>query len=41
MSDFISYFLGIALPMLQGLGATLSVFAVTIVTSIPLGFCLH
>jgi polar amino acid transport system permease protein len=38
MSDFISYFLGIALPMLQGLGATLSVFAVTIVTSIPLGF---
>ncbi|WKY48369.1 amino acid ABC transporter permease [Eubacteriaceae bacterium ES3] len=38
MSDFISYFLRITLPILQGLGATLGVFGVTIVCSIPLGF---
>ncbi len=38
MSDFYIYLSNITLPMLQGMVITLSVFAVTIVCSIPLGF---
>lgn len=38
MSDFSTYLSNIALPMIYGMGITLSVFAVTIVCSIPLGF---
>jgi len=38
MSDFLTYLSNITLPMLQGMVITLSVFAVTIVCSIPLGF---
>ena len=38
MSDFYSYLANITVPMLQGMVITLSVFAVTIVCSIPLGF---
>lgn len=38
MSDFIVYLTKITLPMLQGLGATLGVFGITIMLSIPLGF---
>ncbi|WP_026395061.1 amino acid ABC transporter permease [Acetobacterium malicum] len=38
MSDFYIYLSNITLPMLQGMVITLSVFAVTIVCSLPLGF---
>ncbi len=38
MSDIYSYLANITVPMLQGMVITLSVFAVTIVCSIPLGF---
>lgn len=38
MSDFYIYLSNITIPMLQGMVITLSVFAVTIVCSIPLGF---
>ncbi len=38
MSDFLVYLTNITLPMLQGLGATISIFLVTIMLSIPLGF---
>lgn len=38
MSDFYIYLSNITLPMLQGMVITLSVFTVTIVCSIPLGF---
>ncbi len=38
MSDFYSYLSNITVPMLQGMVITLSVFAVTIVCSLPLGF---
>jgi len=38
MSDFYIYLSNITLPMLQGMIITLSVFGVTIVCSLPLGF---
>ena len=38
MSDYFTYLSNITLPMLQGMVITLSVFAVTIVCSLPLGF---
>ena len=38
MSDFYIYLSNITVPMLQGMVITLSVFAVTIVCSLPLGF---
>ncbi|KNZ42243.1 amino acid ABC transporter permease [Acetobacterium bakii] len=38
MSDYLTYLSNITLPMIYGMGITLSVFAVTIVCSIPLGF---
>lgn len=38
MSEFFIYLSNITIPMLQGMVITLSVFAVTIVCSIPLGF---
>lgn len=38
MSDYFTYLSNITLPMLNGMVITLSVFAVTIVLSIPLGF---
>jgi polar amino acid transport system permease protein len=38
MSDFLIYLSNITLPMIQGMGVTLSVFVVTIICSIPLGF---
>ncbi|MGL4607124.1 MAG: amino acid ABC transporter permease [Eubacteriaceae bacterium] len=38
MSDFTTYLSNITIPMLQGMIITLSVFAITIVSSIPLGF---
>lgn len=38
MSDYFTYLSNITLPMLGGMVITLSVFAVTIVLSIPLGF---
>ncbi|MDD4508990.1 MAG: amino acid ABC transporter permease [Eubacteriaceae bacterium] len=32
------YFMSVLIPMVEGLGVTLSVFAITLVASIPLGF---